>query len=51
MKRIQSKLAIIGTYDVCKFVLPCFDDKGYILDHGINTLVYFHKDMNVNKSR
>ena len=51
MKRIQSKLAIIGTYDVCKFVLPCFDDKRYILDHGINTLVYFHKDMNVNKSR
>ena len=50
MKRIQSKLVIIGTYDVCKFVLTCFDDKRYILDYGINTLVYFHKDVNVNKS-
>ena len=27
MKRIQSKLHIIGTSDVCKMSLSCFDDK------------------------
>ena len=26
MKRIKRKLHRIGTYDVCKVVLPCFDD-------------------------
>ena len=44
MKRIQSKLHRIGTYDVCKISLSCFDDKRYILGHGINILAYFHKD-------
>ena len=29
-KRIQSKLHRIGTYDVCKISLSCFDDKIYI---------------------
>ena len=45
MKRIQSKLHRIGTYDVCKISLFCFDDKKYILDDGINTFAYFHKDV------
>ena len=44
MKRIQSKLHRIGTYDVSKISLFCFDDKRYILDDDINTLAYFHKD-------
>ena len=44
MKRIQRKLHRIGTYDVCKISLFCFDDKRYILDDGINSLAYFHKD-------
>ena len=35
MKRIQSKLHIS---------LSCFDDKRHMLDDGINTLAYFHKD-------
>ena len=35
MKRIQSKLHIS---------LSCFDDKRHMLDAGINTLAYFHKD-------
>ena len=44
MKRIQSKLHEIGTYDVFKmFSLSCFDDKRYVLGDGINTLAYFHK--------
>ena len=45
MKRIQSKLHRIGTYDICKVSLSCFDDKRYILDDGVNTLAYFHKDI------
>ena len=45
MKRIQSKLHRIGTYDVCKISLSCFDDKGYILDDDVNSLAYFHKNM------
>ena len=45
MKRIQNKLYKIGTYDVCKTSLLCFHDKRYILDDGINSLAYFHKDI------
>ena len=44
-KRIQSKLHRIGTYDVCKISLPCFDYKRCILDDGVNTFSYFHKDI------
>ena len=45
MKRIQSKLHKIGTYNVCKISLSCFDDKRNVLDYGVNTLAYFHKDI------
>ena len=41
MKRIQSKLNRIGTYDVCKISSSCFDGKRYVLDDGVNTLAYF----------
>ena len=44
IKRIQSKLHKIGTY-VCTISLSCFNDKRYILDDGINSLVCFHKDL------
>ena len=44
MKRIQSKLHRIRTSDVCKISLSCFNDKRYILDAGINTSVYSHKN-------
>ena len=47
--KIQNKLHKIGTYDVCKISLCCFDDKRYILDDGINSLAYFHKDVRGNK--
>ena len=46
MKRIQSVLHKIGTYDLNKISLSCFDDKRYVLSDGINTLAYFHKDIN-----
>ena len=45
MKRIQSKLHEIGTYDVFNISLSCFDDNRYVLDDGINTLANFHKDI------
>ena len=45
MKRIQSKLHRIGTYDVCKISLSCFDDERYVLDDGVNALAYFHKNI------
>ena len=43
MKRIQAKKNKIGTYEI-EVSLSCFDDKRYVLDDGVNTLVYFHKD-------
>ena len=50
MKRIQSKLHEIGTYDIFKVSLSFLYDKRYVLDDGINTLAYFHKDI-VNSSK
>ena len=44
MKRIQAKKHNIGTYEIDKISLSCFDDKRSFLDNGIYTLVYFHKD-------
>ena len=41
MKRTQSKLHRIATYNVCKISLSCFDNKRYILDDDINSLTYF----------
>ena len=49
MKRKQSRLHKISTYDLNKISLSCFDDKRYALDDGINTLVYFHKDISYQK--
>ena len=44
MKRIQVKKHKIGTYEIDKISLSCFDDK--VLDDGIHTLAYFYKDCN-----
>ena len=45
MKRIQSNSHSVGTYDLNKISLSCSDDKRYVLDDGINTLAYDHKDI------
>ena len=45
MRRIESKKHKIGTYEVNKISLLCFDDKRFVLDYGIHTLAYFHKDL------
>ena len=44
MKRIQSKKHKLGTYEIDKISLSCFDNKRYVLDDGIYTLAYFPKD-------
>ena len=44
MKRIQSKKHKLGTYEIDKISLSCFDDKRCVLDDEIHTLAYFHKD-------
>ena len=50
MKRIQIKLHKLGSYEVSKIFLFCFDDKTYILNDDINSLAYFHEDVFKNKS-
>ena len=45
IKRILSEKHSVGTYDINKISLSCFDDKMYILNDGINTLAYGHKDI------
>ena len=44
IKRIQSKNHKLGTYETDKISLSCFDDIRYVLDDGIYTLSYFHKN-------
>ena len=44
MKRIQAKKHKIGTYEIDKISLSCFADKRQVLDDGVHTLPYFHKD-------
>ena len=45
MKRIQSKKHKSGTYKINKILLPCFDDKRFVLDNEIHTLAYFHREL------
>ena len=44
MKIILSKNLKLGTCEIKKISLSCFDDKRYVLDDGIYTLSYFHKN-------
>ena len=44
MKRIQSKKHKLGSYEIDKRSLSCFDDERYLSDDGIRTLTCCHKD-------
>ena len=44
MKRIQPKKHKLVTYEIDKISFLCFDNERYVLDDGIYTLAYFHKD-------
>ena len=45
MKIIKSKLHRIGTYDACKISSSRFNNIMHILNDGINSLAYLHKDI------
>ena len=49
IRRIQSKKHKLGTYEINKISLLRFDDKRFVLDDGIHTLSYFHKDIDSHK--
>ena len=49
MKRIQSKKHKISTYEINKISLLGFNDKRFVLDDGIHTLAYFHKNLKQQK--
>ena len=51
MKRIHAKKHKIGTYEIDKKSLSCFDDKRHAVDDGVHTLAHFHKDCNKNVIR
>ena len=42
MKIIRSKNYQLGSYEINKVSLSCFDDKRYISDDGITSYVYGH---------
>ena len=44
IKRVRSKKHKLGIYEIDKISLSCFDNKRYVLDDGIYTLSYFHKN-------
>ena len=49
MKRIQSKKHKMVTYGISKISLSVFDDKRFVLNDGIHTFAYFHKDIDSHK--
>ena len=49
MRGIKSKKHALFTYESNKRPLRDFDDKRFILDDGINTLPYVHKDIPINE--
>ena len=48
MKRIQSKKHKIGTCEIDKTSLSCFDDKRYVLDDGVILWLIFIKIVTKN---
>ena len=49
MRGIKSKNHNITTYEKNEISLSAFDDKRYIVDDGINTLTYGHKNIPKNE--
>ena len=45
IRRNQGKKHKLGTYEINKISLSCFDDKRFVLGDVIHTLAYFHKDL------
>ena len=51
MRRIQAKKHKVGTYEIDKISLSVFDDKRFVLNDGIHTLAYFHKEIDSYKKK
>ena len=51
MKRIQGKKHKMGTYkiNIIQYHYLFFDDKRFVLNNGIHSLAYFHKDIDSRK--
>ena len=45
MRTIRSECHQIGSYQLNKISLSCFDDKRYILEDGITSYAYGHKNI------
>ena len=45
VRRIQGKKHKMRTYEINKISLHVFDDKRFVLNDGIQTFAYFHKDL------
>ena len=45
MRRIQRKKDKMGTHEISKILVSVFDVKRFVLNKGIHTLAYFHKDL------
>ena len=45
VRRIHSKKHKMRTYEINKISLHVFDDKRFVLNDGIQTFAYFHKDL------
>ena len=45
MRRIQGKKHKMGTYEINKISLSCFDDELCLLNDCINTFAYFYKEL------
>ena len=45
MKIIQSKNHKPRTYEINKVLLSVFDNKRFVINDGLHTLAYFHKDL------
>ena len=46
MKTIRSENHQLGSYEINKESLSCFDDKRYIHDNGVSSYAYGHKNIN-----
>ena len=51
MRRIQSKKHKMGTYEIkeISISISCFNHKRFVLNDGIHTLDYFHKDLDSHR--
>ena len=45
MRRIQRKKHKLGTYEIDKILLSCFDEKRFVLNGSIHTRAYFHRNL------